>query len=244
MKIEVIGSGSAYSVVSNTSAILISDDYPHHWLVDCGPTVPRALWQRNTDVNQIDVIYFTHIHPDHCSGLAALLNQWKSFSRKKPLTIYCQAEQRGPLEALVLLATWPEQKIEFSINWVTIEDHFTWQGWRINTAYTQHEVPNRALRVEVGSKVVFYSGDGRATESTRQLMQGADLAFQECASFFPLASDSSHGDLDDCLQLLISTQVKQLGLYHCFDEMIPAIEQKVTMVDNLFLSKDGLVFYL
>jgi ribonuclease BN (tRNA processing enzyme) len=63
-------------------------------LIDCGPTIPRALWQRGGDINDIDVIYFTHVHPDHCVGLTALLNYWKSFSRQKPLVIYCQPQQR------------------------------------------------------------------------------------------------------------------------------------------------------
>jgi ribonuclease Z len=244
MKVDVIGSGSAYSVVNNTSALLISDDKANHWLIDCGPTVPRALWKRGIDVNTIDVIYFTHIHPDHCSGLAALLNQWKSFRRSQPLTIFCQTEQRKQLENLVSLAIWPEIEICFDIHWAAIDDHFMWQEWQIATAFTQHEVFNRALRITIGGKVLFYSGDGRPTQATCELMLGADLAFQECASFAPLASDSSHGDLDGCIHLLRLTKVKRLGLYHCFDEMLPQIEHKVEEVANIFLSKDDLVFYL
>jgi glyoxylase-like metal-dependent hydrolase (beta-lactamase superfamily II) len=38
---------------------------------------PRALAARR-GVNDIDAIYFTHVHPDHCTGLTALLNYWKS----------------------------------------------------------------------------------------------------------------------------------------------------------------------
>ncbi len=244
MKVTVIGSGSAFSTLNNTSSILIADDQQHQWLVDCGPTVPRALWAQGLGVNEIDAIYFTHIHPDHCSGLAALLNQWKSFKRSKPLDIFCQADQRGVLEQLVALAIWPATTVRFDIQWHEVKDAFSWKHWELQTAETVHEVNNRSLRVAVDDQVLFYSGDGRPTEATRQLMAGADLAFQECASFQALAPDASHGDFPGCLKLLGSTQVKALGVYHCFDEYIPEIEAAAREVSGLFLSRDGMSFDL
>nr|VUD28896.1 metal-dependent hydrolases of the beta-lactamase superfamily III [Raoultella sp. NCTC 9187] len=63
----------------NTSALRVIDNNNRQWLIDCGPTIPRALWQRGGDINDIDAIYFTHVHPDHCTGLTALLNYWKAF---------------------------------------------------------------------------------------------------------------------------------------------------------------------
>lgn len=72
MKIDVLGCGSAFSLQQNTSAIRIIDAENRQWLIDCGPTIPRALWQRGLDVNDIDAIYFSHVHPDHCTGLTAL----------------------------------------------------------------------------------------------------------------------------------------------------------------------------
>ncbi len=67
MKIDVLGCGSAFSCTQNTSALRVIDADNKQWLIDCGPTVPRALWQRGGEVNDIDAIYFTHVHPDHCN---------------------------------------------------------------------------------------------------------------------------------------------------------------------------------
>ena len=240
MKIDVIGSGSAFSKINNTSALHISDEAGKQWLIDCGPTVPRALWQRHIDVNAIDVIYFTHIHPDHSTGLTALLNNWKSFKRHKALQIYCQREQREPLQALVSLAVWPETSICFEIIWHDIEEAFSWQNWHLQTASTQHEMSNKAIRINVDNQVLFYSGDGRPTAASEALMQGADLAFQECASFKSLAKDSSHGDYADCVRLLKQGGIGHLGLYHCFDEAIVHLQQAAQSIDNLFVSQDGL----
>ncbi|MGJ8646327.1 MAG: MBL fold metallo-hydrolase [Marinomonas colpomeniae] len=239
MKIDVIGSGSAFSKINNTSSIHIEDDYKNQWLIDCGPTVPRALWQRNIGVNNIQVIYFTHIHPDHSSGLTALVNQWKSFNRTKPLDIFCQIEQQEPLKLLVALATWPETHLCFDIHWHDIDDEFHWQHWHIQTANTQHEMSNRAIRLKVDNQVLFYSGDGRPTEASEALMKGADLAFQECASCEGLPSYSSHGDLPDCLRLLEGSGIKALGIYHCFDAALPSLSKAVDNMPNVFLSHDG-----
>ncbi|GAB3485629.1 MBL fold metallo-hydrolase [Marinomonas epiphytica] len=244
MKIDVIGSGSAFSKVNNTSSILIEDDQENQWLIDCGPTVPRALWQRNKKINDIQVIFFTHIHPDHSSGLCALINHWKSFKRHAPLEIYCQQAQQACLKSLIELAIWPEQDICFDIHWHDIPEHFVWQNWTLSTASTQHEMSNLALRVECSGQSLFYSGDGRPTEESIALMDGVDLAFQECASFHSLPEDSSHGDLADCLRVFEQSDIGHLGLYHCYDNAIEPLQQALLSHPHVFVSHDGLIIEL
>ncbi|HBT5567796.1 TPA: ribonuclease Z, partial [Klebsiella pneumoniae] len=113
----MLGCGSAFSCTQNTSALRVIDADNKQWLIDCGPTVPRALWQRGGEVNDIDAIYFTHVHPDHCTGLTALLNHWKSYSRQKPVIIYCQPAQQPVLMQLAALANWPQADLGFTIDW-------------------------------------------------------------------------------------------------------------------------------
>jgi ribonuclease BN (tRNA processing enzyme) len=240
MKVDVLGCGSAFSLRQNTSAIRISDDKHRQWLIDCGPTIPRALWQRQLDINAIDAIYFTHIHPDHCSGLSALLNQWKSFARSKPVTIYSQPEQRPVLMQLAQLATWPEKKTCFAIDWQDTQDAWTWHDWHIQTALSQHEIPNRAIRITQGGQSLFYSGDGRPTPASVALMHNATLLFQECASLLPLADDASHGDFPGCLALFNQLRQPALGLYHCYDAAIPLLNVACRTHAGLFISRDGL----
>lgn len=43
MKIDVLGCGSAFSESQNTSALRVIDNNNRQWLIDCGPTIPRAL---------------------------------------------------------------------------------------------------------------------------------------------------------------------------------------------------------
>ncbi|WP_413282830.1 MBL fold metallo-hydrolase [Vibrio sp. MA40-2] len=240
MKIEVIGCGSAFSKVNNTSSLLVEDNSGKQWLIDCGPTVPRALFNRDMAVNDIQVIYFTHIHPDHCTGLSALVNYWKSFNRTEPVTIFCQPEQLAPLKFLAEFANWPSNDLCFDIDWQMISDHFSWQEWQIATANTQHEVSNKAIQISVDGHRLFYSGDGRPTAASINLMKHADLSFQECASFISLDDSSSHGDFSSCLALLEQTATRYLGLYHCWDESLSEIIKSTTGIESLFVSRDGL----
>ncbi len=113
MKIDVIGCGSAFSKQNNTSSILVSDSKENQWLIDCGPTVPRALWQREININSIQAIYFTHIHPDHCAGLPALINQWKSFKRTQPLDIFLSARAENALRIITTISKLAQQYIMF-----------------------------------------------------------------------------------------------------------------------------------
>lgn len=240
MEIDVLGCGSAFSLQQNTSALRVIDRENRQWLIDCGPTIPRALWQRGLDVNAIDAIYFTHVHPDHCTGLTALLNYWKSFQRSKPLVIWSQREQRPVLMQLASLANWPDATLCFDIDWRDSEPQWRWHGWLVSTAFTHHEIPNLALRIEADGVALFYSGDGRPTPESIALMHHADLAFQECASMTPLASDASHGDFPGCQALFTQLRLPALGLYHCNDAARPALAQACLTHQGLFVSEDGM----
>lgn len=244
MKIDVLGCGSAFSSEQNTSALRVIDDANRQWLIDCGPTIPRALWLRGGDINEIDVIYFTHVHPDHCTGLTALLNYWKSFSRQKPLIIYSQPQQRPVLMQLAALANWPQTTLTFAIDWRDSIEAWTWHNWHIQTAETQHELTNRAICITVGGQTLFYSGDGRPTPDSMTLMAGAGLAFQECASLAPLADDASHGDFPSCLALFQQLNLPAMGLYHCYDAILPALKSACLPWEGLFVSHDDLQFDL
>jgi len=239
MKIDVIGTGNAFSRYKNTSSIRVIDESNYQWLIDCGATVPRAVWQRELAQDEIDALYFTHIHPDHCLGLTTLLNQWHSEGRQKPLQIWCQPEHREWLETLSRLAFWPEPALNYPLSWHTVEDRFSWRNWQIETAFSQHAISNRSVRITADGHALFYSGDGRPTEATVSLMEGADLVFQECGSLMALPTTSSHGDLPDSLALRQRADFGELYLYHCEDRDRAAIAAEIQSYSDVRLAEDG-----
>lgn len=240
MKIDVIGTGSAFSTQCNTSAVRVIDKNQQQWLIDCGPTVPRALWQRNICIDTIDALYFTHIHPDHCTGLTALLNRWDSLGRKKPLDIFAQPAHMACLQQLTQMAHWPKKALRYTLEWHNIEAQFQWRDWQIQTATSQHSISNRSLLIEIDKRRFFYSGDGRPTAETVALMDGAQVVFQECHSADALSSNSSHGDLPDALNLRKRADFGELYLYHCDDAEHEKIRWMIENQSRVSLATDGL----
>ncbi|AZZ92431.1 MBL fold metallo-hydrolase [Hahella sp. KA22] len=243
MLLEIIGTGEAYDRYRVNAAVLVQEQ-DFRLLIDCGPTVPQALWRRQLAADAIDAIYLTHIHPDHASGLTALLNQWGSAGRRQPLQILCQPGQQAHLEWMSTYAAWPEQ-LPFAIQWRDASLTTEIGPWTLQTAPTQHSVSNLALRLEQKGPVshptgsLFYSGDGRPTAASASLMRGCVMAMQECFSPMEQGEGSHHGDLPGCLRQLQSARPRHLLLYHIEDGQHTAVAESIRSRVDVSVAEDG-----
>jgi ribonuclease BN (tRNA processing enzyme) len=66
MKIEILGTGAAFDF--DTTSYLIND----HILLDCSDTTIKELI-KNKKIENIDTVFFSHIHGDHCGGFETLI---------------------------------------------------------------------------------------------------------------------------------------------------------------------------
>ena len=80
MVITFIGTGSGEaSLKREHSSILISSE-KFNLLIDTGDGISKAILKAGIDFNSINGIIFTHLHPDHYSGLAVLASGPVGFS--------------------------------------------------------------------------------------------------------------------------------------------------------------------
>ncbi|RKF18667.1 ribonuclease Z [Alginatibacterium sediminis] len=239
MHIDILGVGDAYTIRNSNAAIRVIDERGLQCLIDCGPTVPKALWQRKLPANDIDLIYFTHIHPDHCMGLTSLLNQWDSSGRSKRLCIMAQRSDISWLKTLASHAWWPAANAGFEIVWLETPSQGSWSNWEIETCLSQHSVPNRSVRISVGNHSLFYSGDGRPCAQGVELMQRSTLIFQECGSYDALADNASHADFPQLANVSQARLTASMYLYHYQDADKAKIEQQLANYSNLRLAIEG-----
>ncbi len=99
------------------------------------PHFPRALWQRGGEVNDIDAIYFTHVHRTTATTDGATEPLEKLFPSEAShylLPAGAAAGAHAAGRAGELAAGGPG----FTIDWQECREAWTWQDWQIRTAPT------------------------------------------------------------------------------------------------------------
>lgn len=204
-----LGSGEAFDPHLGNSAAVIAGDGVQ-LLVDCGFSVPPRLWQLFPDSNAIDAIYLTHAHADHLFGLIPVLTCWHDAGRTRPLRLICSSGVRRIVEQLMRLGMMPA--LDYPLSW-RLNQSQQLAGLNIEFAPMQHSVECHAVRVSDGEVTVGFSGDGRLTSLSTQLLQSCDLALVECYGLQPLPPTSAHNDLTAVSQFAEASRGAVL-IYH------------------------------
>ncbi len=88
MELTFLGTGSGKASLNREHSSILITEKNFNLLVDAGDGISKAFLRSKIDFNSIDGIIFSHLHPDHYTGLAALIVQMKMNKRVKSLTIY------------------------------------------------------------------------------------------------------------------------------------------------------------
>ena len=185
-------------------------------LIDCGYSVPAALWRVTTDVNLIDAIYISHLHADHSFGLPGLLLWMREGGRERALTIIGGPGLEPWLERLLDLG-YPgsfTKSRAFPIEPLVADggEPTPFGPLTLRTAPSDHSVRNLALRIEERGGSCCYSGDGAPTPETRALYRDADLLVHECWAAGP--GINSHAHVEQVLELAQEARIARLCLLH------------------------------
>jgi len=195
-------------------------------LVDCGPTVPWALWRVQPAADAVDALYVSHFHGDHVFGVPFLLMRWQTDGRTLPLTLF---GQRGTLERIEQLARlayrnlWDNLSFPLAFREVEPDAPVAWEGWTFRTAESHHSQRNLALRLEAEGAVLCYSGDGAATEATRALYRGCDLLVHEC--YADVRVTEFHAALPEVLKVARDAAAPAVALVHLSREFARCVDR-------------------
>ena len=122
MNILFVGTGSAlYNQKRFFSSLLITENN-RKLLIDTGDGIVGQLDKLCIDVNSIDFITFTHLHPDHFSGFTSLISYMKLMKRTKPLSIIIHHTIREFIELLLNQVFLFSDRLGFQLYYQTFSD--------------------------------------------------------------------------------------------------------------------------
>lgn len=185
--VRFVGSGDSFGSGGRFQTCILVDGPDVRFAMDFGTTSLVALRQQGIEHNSIDVILLSHLHGDHCGGVPFLLmDAMLDAKRTRPLVIAGPTDTRSRMyeisEALfpgmhVMEPKFPLEYIEMPVGKLTpVQNLVVTPRPARHTATTNPT----ALRVEVGGKIIAYTGDGEFTAEMAQVGQDADLLIAEC----------------------------------------------------------------
>jgi ribonuclease BN (tRNA processing enzyme) len=185
--VRFVGSGDSFGSGGRFQTCILVDGPASRVAIDFGTSSLIALAQQGIAHNSIDAILLTHLHGDHCGGVPFLLvDAMLAARRDRPLTIAGPrdlARRMGEIRE----ALFPGSHVmtpAFPVHWVELPlgQPCDVLDLRVTARPARHtrETNPTSLRVEVGGKVIAYTGDTEWTDEVAAVARGADLLIAEC----------------------------------------------------------------
>lgn len=228
MQLVVLGSGTSVFHPQRASAAFWLETATGSILLDCSADAPHRMAQENLDWANLDAIWISHLHLDHCGGLASFLfgirHAPQMQSRTKPLKILsCTGVQRL-VQAMDDALDRRLLKLHFPIEFEEISPTQAGQtrevlpGLRATFFSTRHVRQSLAIRLtnERGRSVVYTSDTG-LDEGVAKFAREAELLILDC-SFYQNKPVQTHLNLPEAMRVAELSAPRRLLLTHLYPE--------------------------
>ena len=235
--VTLLGTGDPVPRVDRFGPAILVEAGEYQLLFDAGRGVTQRLQQLEISLSDIDVVFITHFHSDHLSGLPDLwLTGWlpPPFGRRsQPMRVI---GPEGLSEILMGLREafdpdiqirlvdeqLPPRGIEFDIREYSTDGIVFDEAGVTVTAFAvdhgQYIKPSYGYRVDYGGRSVVLSGDTRFDENLIEAARGADVVIHEVA-----AAREEMLAFDERIQLILDhhTTPEEAGIV--FDRISPKL---------------------
>lgn len=229
MRMTILGAGTSIPARGYSPAGLYVHVRREHLLFDAGPGTLQRLHQIGVSLWQLDRMFLTHLHLDHCLELATLLFAARiprhvlrdrrggpHPARTKPLTVY------GPIGLTQLyrrLNTAFHRWLQPRTYHLTLrelgETTLRLPGYTVETKRMNHSTAALGYRLQADGKRVVYSGDTDVCKSLVALGGHADLLILEC-SMPDERKIAGHLTPTECGRLAAQAGCRHLVLTHFY----------------------------
>lgn len=225
MKLVVLGSGSSVPHPKRSSSAYWLETSGGTLLLDCSASAIHRMAEENLDWANLDAIWISHFHLDHCGGIAPFLAGTKHApaiqSRAKPLRILGPEGLRDLISNFdrtndygLLDQPFPVEIIEVeSLESFDILPNLT--GAALSTPHTDE---SRAIHIRHSNgKTLVYTSDTGMSEPLAAFARKVDLLLMEC-SFVKNKPVEKHLELAEAMYLIRKAAPKKSVLTHFYPE--------------------------
>ena len=176
MELTTVGNWSPYPRAGEACSGYILQQGNTIILLDCGHGVFANL-SNYIDPLQLNAVFISHFHPDHCADLQALRHFMRGAFIKKerirPLTVFLPDDQQGDL------GYWQQIK---ELDIIIIQDNnssYQLPGLELSFHRMQHSILTYGIKAWTEQNSFFYTADTSLDESLIGISQGVDLLLAE-----------------------------------------------------------------
>jgi ribonuclease BN (tRNA processing enzyme) len=188
MELRVVGSGPVIPEAGKGGSCYFLEAGGRRLLLDCGPGAGRGLVEASCPWDELTDLVLTHFHADHVGGIPGFFFSLKHGTppgwAERPLRVTGPPGTRRLFEAMAsafgdyVLA--PGCPLE--IRELAPREEIELRGTLLlRTHPTPHTDESQALRLELGTDSIGYTGDTGPSEALGPFFEGVDLLVAECS---------------------------------------------------------------
>jgi len=224
MKLVVLGSGSTIPHPTRSSSAFWVETSGGSILLDCSATAPLRMAQEKLDWPNLDAIWISHFHIDHCGGLAPFLAGTKhalqTKDRRKPLRIFGPVGLKGLIERMDEVNNYRLLEQPFPVEITEIEPLEKFEivkGVEAVAFKTPHTDESVAIHLRDGETTLVFSADTGFSQPLAGFANEPDLLILEC-TFVKNKPIEKHLELAEAIHLIRKAQPKRAMLTHFYPE--------------------------
>jgi len=217
LKLTVLGCNGPYPKAGGACSGYLLEDENTKFLIDCGNGVLSRLFTHCEDLNQLDAIFISHLHPDHMSDLMIL--RYAIFIKRmlgklnKSIPIYLPATPVEEYERI-------QYNDAFTQNIINEATEVNIKDIKVSFKKTNHPIECYAMKFEKDSKKFVYSGDTKHFNELINFAEDSDLFLCEANILHKnMTQNVPHLSGKQAAEIALKANVDRLVLTHLLPEI-------------------------